>query len=478
MQTFEHRGLVEGYYGPPCSHEGRLAWIDRLARWGMNRYVHAPKDDPLHRGDWRTPYPADEMRRFGDWVERARTRDVEVGFAVSPGLSIEYSKAADVRALCEKLLAFRELGARFFSLALDDVPTHLAHDADRRAFASLADAHVALAHAVREALGEDTTIWLVPTDYTGIETTDYLDTLGGDLDPSIEVGWTGRTVVSPSIRTSEAATRSAALRRRLLVWDNVPVTDGPMRTLLHLGPYLGRDADLARHASGILLNPMQHPCASALMVHTAAAYLRDPAGFDPERAWEEAVAELGAGAAGALRTVALAHRFSAQDPGDRDRELEGLFAGLRAAPDSLAAVERLGAAVDARLEANARVREELADRALAAELEPWLETHRAETERMRAAADLLEALASGATGMACVTAFFRFEGRLTRTPPGALVSYGPRRAVYPQLVSMRDDEAGFGADPALFLDRCLGDEIVRFAESRALSRLGGGHAVA
>jgi hypothetical protein len=45
--------------------------------------------------------------------------------------------------------------------------------------------------------------------------------------------------------------------------------------------------------------------------------------------------------------------------------------------------------------------------------------------------------------------------------------------LYPQLVSLRDDEAGFGNDPALFSDRCLADEIVRFAEELALSRLGG-----
>ncbi len=51
---------------------------------------------------------------------------------------------------------------------------------------------------------------------------------------------------------------------------------------------------------------------------------------------------------------------------------------------------------------------------------------------------------------------------------GQVTSYGPRRVLYPQLVSMNEDEAGFGADPALFRDRCLADEIVRFAEDQAL----------
>jgi tetraacyldisaccharide-1-P 4'-kinase len=52
-------------------------------------------------------------------------------------------------------------------------------------------------------------------------------------------------------------------------------------------------------------------------------------------------------------------------------------------------------------------------------------------------------------------------------------SYGPRRAVYPQLVSHDDDDARFGDDPVLFLDRCLAEEVVRFAEARALDRLSG-----
>jgi hypothetical protein len=45
--------------------------------------------------------------------------------------------------------------------------------------------------------------------------------------------------------------------------------------------------------------------------------------------------------------------------------------------------------------------------------------------------------------------------------------------LYPQLASMRDDQAAFGADQALFVDRCLADEIVRFAEEVAIRGLSG-----
>ena len=107
---FRHRGIVEGFYGRPWAHADRLWWIDRLAELGMNTYVVAPKDDPLQRERWREPYPAEELARFGELVRRGRDAGVALGFALSPGLSIRYSDAADVATLVAKLRALR--GAR------------------------------------------------------------------------------------------------------------------------------------------------------------------------------------------------------------------------------------------------------------------------------------------------------------------------------------------------------------------------------
>jgi hyaluronoglucosaminidase len=318
---------------------------------------------------------------------------------------------------------------------------------------------------------------MVPTDYVGVAATDYLETLGAELDPAIEVGWTGRTVVSPTITCAEAAARAATLRRRLLIWDNVPVADGPMRPMLHLGPFAGRDAGLAAHVSGFILNPMAQAHASGVALRTAADYLRDPRAYDVEPAWQAAVAELGVGAPRAFALFAAAHRFSPSLPDDRDGELEAAFLALRAAvaagADAPAAVTALQAALEPRVAAAETLRAELRDRDLAAEIEPWLVAHRAESERMAAAAELLEMLCADVNAMQRVFAFFRLEGLLTRIAPGAVASYGPRRVLYPQLGSMRDDGAAFGDDPCLFVDRCLADEVVRFAEDLALERLGG-----
>jgi hyaluronoglucosaminidase len=474
-EPFVHRGVVEGYYGNAWTHADRLFVLERMGHWRMNRYVYAPKDDPLHRERWREPYPAEAMRDFGELVAKGADAGVDVGFAIAPGLSIEYASRDDRRRLHDKLASFRDLGARFLCLALDDVPSELVHDLDKGAFRSLGEAHADLTAEVAAALGSALTLWLVPTDYAGIESSAYLETLGAALPPEVEVGWTGRTVVSPTITCEEAAPRAAALRRRLLLWDNYPVNDGPMRRTLHLGPYLGRDPALAEHVSGILLNPMELARASSLALRTAAAYLCGPREYDPEAAWQEAIAELAPGAAAPLADFASAHRFSALAPDDRDRELEAAIASLREVYEQDLAVEdalqHCRALLVRRLAAADRLRAALDDARLLEELEPWLAAHQRECRAMDAALDLLECLAGDADRLDRALAFFRLEGRLTRLPTPLQISFGPRRALYPQLVDVSGDAAGFGEDPVLFVDRSLSDELVRFAEARALAEL-------
>lgn len=482
MTAFQHRGIVEGYYGKAYSAAERLDWVREIGRWGMNRYLYAPKDDPLHRERWREPYLAEALEEFAQLVRCGDEAGVRVGFAISPGLSIHYASEDDRALLIDKFRSFSALGSRFFSLALDDVPTTLQHADDRATFTSLAQAHVALAHDVKAALPDDAILWLIPTDYVGTEASDYLEELGRSLDASIEVAWTGRTVVSPEITSEEARARAETLGRKVLIWDNVPVNDGPMRAMLHLGPYIGRDASLPKHASGVLLNPMELARASRLSARTAADYLKDPEVYDAQRSWDRAASEMGAGATDAFALFARAHRFSAILPGDRDTELEACFDRVRELQrgnaDAGNALGDLDAMLEARSEAANSIRSSLEDRALATELEPWLESHEVECLRMRIAVDLLLALepktedAKPANAIDTFFAFTRFEGRLTHVPGPIKASFGPRRVLYSQLRSLEDEAAHFGPDPALFIDRCLSDSFVRYAEARGCERLG------
>jgi hyaluronoglucosaminidase len=388
---------------------------------------------------------------------------------------MRYSSSEDRAALLEKMAAFRALGSRFLALTLDDIPQTLVHEEDRRAFRSLAEAHVAVTNELATKLGRDVTLWLVPTDYIGVEPTPYLEELGAGLAPGVEVAWTGRTVVSPTIRVAEAARRAATVRRRLLVWDNTPVSDGAMRPMLHLGPYGGRDPGLPAHLSGILLNPMERAHASAITICTAAAYLVEPERYDPERSWEEALREMGEGDPEALRLFAEAHRFHPVCPADRDRELERRLESLRAGIDGgkscAKRIEELRAQVELRLGCARRLREGLRDQKLRAEIEPWIESHQRETRRIAAALDALKVFLSAAPLMEKSLALLALGRRVNADPAPVAQSYGPRRVVYPQLVSRRDGSVGLGADPAVFRDLCLADAFVSLAEDVAVARL-------
>ena len=64
-----YRGVVEGFYGTPWSHETRVSLLDFYGKFKMNSYLYGPKDDPYHSSPyWRLPYPEEEAKknqRFG-----------------------------------------------------------------------------------------------------------------------------------------------------------------------------------------------------------------------------------------------------------------------------------------------------------------------------------------------------------------------------------------------------------------------------
>ena len=94
----------------------------------------------------------------------------------------------------------------------------------------------------------------------------------------------------------------------------------------------------------------------------------------------------------------------------------------------------LRAALEPRVDAAEELRADLDDRALAEEIEPWLVSHRAESERMLAGRWICSrCCCTDAPAMQRVFAVFRLEGMLSRIVPVATASYGPRRVLYPQL---------------------------------------------
>ena len=281
--VFTMTGVVEGFYGAPWSWADRIEVLQWCAARGLTDYMYAPKDDPKHRKQWRDPYDADELAGFRSLVDHAGVR---IGVAISPGLAMDESSAADRAALASKLAPLVDLGIAHVGLFLDDLPP----DTERTA-AQRGEAHAELTTWLDDELGDDVLLSLVPTEYIGTMSSPYLEALARVLPERIPVGWTGASVVNDEITAADASARVAALSGRPpLLWDNVPVNDAVMSDRLFMGPLRGRAPELLDLCCGYLANPMVQPRASMLPLASIAAWC---AGTDPEQAWHHAAAELG-----------------------------------------------------------------------------------------------------------------------------------------------------------------------------------------
>jgi hyaluronoglucosaminidase len=378
--AFAIRGLVEGFYGRPWTHVQRLEMIEFIGRRGMNRFLYAPKDDPYLRSGWQRPYPEAELGRIGELVGAGAAVGVEFQYCLSPGLSIRYSSAADRELALAKLLAVAAVGVRHFGLLLDDIPQRLQHEADLAEFSSLAEAQVALGNEVYRRLRSaipDATLAVCPTQYWGYGNEPYLTDLGHGLDQRIELFWTGRAICSATLDVADAKVFTAATGRPPLYWDNYPVNDVAMGHELHLGPYRGREADLADHAAGVIVNPMELFESSKIPVATICDYLRSPWDYDPEVSWQAAVRDVAGAESDAFADFADNVRSSCLSASDAPAlcyALEELTFGSLIGDQQRALATLAPLAVRLRAAADRLAGPGPSNPGLIAEAQPWLES--------------------------------------------------------------------------------------------------------
>jgi hyaluronoglucosaminidase len=364
------RGVVEGFYGTPWTHEARLRMLDFMSAHKLNLYLYAPKDDPYHRERWREPYPHANAQRLDALIQHAQSRFVEFVFCISPGLSMVYSDPTEFDRLVAKLEAVRQRGVRAFGLLLDDIPEKLQHAADRRVYRSLAEAHAELANRLYRWLKErapDGWLLVCPTYYHNLGEPPYVKALGERLERGISVLWTGAQVVSRTITPEDAELFKLAIRRKPFVWDNYPVNDYEPSRLL-MGSITGRAAETLKHLEGLVSNPMSQAEASKIALGTYADLLWNAEGYDPQRSWRAAVAHL-VGESGAPVMLEFCQqnlwtRYWKEQPPAIERAIEewqttGDNDALREALDTLATLPH-------------RLRHAVHNQALLRDLEPWL----------------------------------------------------------------------------------------------------------
>jgi hyaluronoglucosaminidase len=336
------RGVIEGFYGPPWSHAERLDLIAFCGREGLNRWVHAPKDDPYHRARWREPYPDDELEQLAELAAEAARLGVDFAWALAPGLDVCYSDDAELQVAIAKCEQVRSVGVRSFQLLWDDIEHALGCAEDEARYGDAerpsGAAHADFSNRFREAFPQDGALVVCPTGYAGTSDSAYRRSFAAPLHEEIVVYWTGPEVVSLGITREALNTAVARFRgHTLLIWDNYPVNDWDAERLF-LGPLLGRDARIAGgRCAGLVANAMVQAVPSKLALATVADWLRDPGAYDPQASFERALQEYADEVVEALRALAPA-------PGDirRVADVEALVGALELgvdAPTGLALLE-------------------------------------------------------------------------------------------------------------------------------------------
>ena len=313
------RGVVEGFYGTPWSHEARLSLIDFYGRYKMNTYIYGPKDDPYHSSpDWRKPYPEDEAADIKELVEACRANYVDFVWAIHPGQDIKWNEE-DYAALVAKFEDMYALGVRAFAIFFDDISGDGANPYRQVELLNR------LGEEFVKVKGDVAPLIICPTDYnrSWANPTERgsLAVYGRELDPSVRVFWTGDYVCS-DLTPATLEWVGSRIQRPALYWWNFPVTDY-CRHIVMQGPVYGLDQTLtAENLCGFVSNPMEHAEASKLALYGVADYTWNIEDYDPLANWERGLGVLAGEDAGeAYRTFAI-HSCDTESGYRRDESWE------------------------------------------------------------------------------------------------------------------------------------------------------------
>ena len=377
------RGVVEGFYGTPWSHEVRLSLIDFYGRYKMNYYVYGPKDDPYHSSPhWREPYPANEAVNIRELVEACRRNRVQFVWAIHPGQDIRWDEN-DYNNLLGKFEYMYNLGVRAFAIHFDDISGEGANPHHQIALLNRLNEEFVAKH------GDIAPLIVCPTDYTRLWANPTprgsLVQYGNTLHPSVDIFWTGDAVCS-DLTEETVEWVSERVQRPILFWWNYPVTDY-VRHLLLQAPVYGlaptMNSDKVR---GIVSNPMEHGEASKLALYSVADYAWNTHAYNPIDSWERALEMMAPEVKEAYRTFAI-HACDTETGYRRVESWETETFTIDSYTPQLA--ERLKAECVA-IEAVPAQMEECANKALLAELRPWLAEFGELGARCRRAIEALE----------------------------------------------------------------------------------------
>jgi hypothetical protein len=136
------------------------------------------------------------------------------------------------------------------------------------------------------------TLRFAPIDYTGTGASEYRTAARAVLEPSVQVMWTGRDVVAPTVSAADATAITASWARRPILVDNAMANDVPIISPMgqvNIAPIAGRDAGLSARLPGFVIQGNRDPGSTELGLAMAGSYLLEPGTYDTGRALVDGV---------------------------------------------------------------------------------------------------------------------------------------------------------------------------------------------
>ncbi len=294
------RGVVEGFYGTPWGFEDRLRQLDFYGKYKLNTYIYGPKDDPYHSSPhWRVAYPEKEAQAIRELVAAANKNHVDFVWAIHPGKDIKWT-TDDRDALMRKFESMYALGVRAFAVFFDDISGEGVNAEKQAELLNYLDNNfVKPKKDVRPLI-------MCPTEYnkswSDIEK-GYLPTLGKNLNPTVQIMWTGDRVIS-DIDKQGLEWINQHIRRKAYIWWNFPVSDY-VRDHLLMGPAYGLDTTVGGMMSGFMSNPMERAEASKVAIYSVADYAWNITDYKPMESWERALKAVLPNTYDAFRTFSI-----------------------------------------------------------------------------------------------------------------------------------------------------------------------------
>lgn len=295
-----YRGVVEGFYGTPWSYEDRISQLRFYGKFKMNTYIYGPKDDPYHSSpNWRLPYPEKEAAQLRNLVKIAKENKVDFMWAIHPGKDIKWNDE-DRSLLLAKFENMYQLGVRSFAVFFDDITGEGTNPSRQAELLNYLDESFV---RVKKDISQ---LIMCPTIYNrgwSKSKKDYLPTLGKELNPNVQIMWTGDHVVT-DITKEGLQWVNRQINRPAYVWWNFPVTDFA-RDHIVMGEIYGMDKSIKKDMSGFMSNPMEHAEASKVAIYGIASYTWNMTDYDSKQAWEDVLKELMPENTEALRTFVM-----------------------------------------------------------------------------------------------------------------------------------------------------------------------------